>query len=109
MQAMMTEFNAERAASAKAPMLLSIGIATGEVVAGYAGTDQRASYTCIGNKVNLAARLEAHTRDAECLVLIDETTRHAVGDTVMTDTLRDVRFKGFSKPLNVYSVLQPVT
>jgi class 3 adenylate cyclase len=109
MQAMMTEFNAERVASAKAPMLLSIGIATGEVVAGYAGTDQRATYTCIGDKVNLAARLEAHTRDAECLVLIDETTRHALGETVMTDTLRDVRFKGFSKPLNVYSVLQPET
>ena len=34
----------------------------GEMVAGYTGTNERATYTCIGDTVNLASRLEAHTK-----------------------------------------------
>ena len=45
------------------------------MVAGYAGTIDRATYTCIGDTVNLAARLEAHTKVAERAILIDSATR----------------------------------
>jgi len=31
-------------------------------MAGYTGTNERATYTCIGDTVNLAARLETHTK-----------------------------------------------
>jgi class 3 adenylate cyclase len=33
------------------------------MVAGYTGTHERATYTCVGNTVNLAARLEAYTKE----------------------------------------------
>ena len=56
---MIEQFNLEREATGKAQIRIGIGIATGEVVAGYTGTQQRATYTCIGDTVNLAARLEA--------------------------------------------------
>lgn len=42
---------------------LQIGIASGEAVAGYTGTQQRAIFTCIGDIVNLASRLESHTKE----------------------------------------------
>src|SRR5450432_2951484 len=55
-------FNFEREATGKPSIKIGIGIASGEMVAGYAGTNERATYTCIGDTVNLAARLEAHTK-----------------------------------------------
>ena len=57
-------FNVERAAAGKPEIRIGIGIASGEMVAGYAGTSKRATYTCIGDTVNLAARLETHTKVA---------------------------------------------
>ena len=41
------------------PRTKALGIHTGPVIAGYTGTLQRATYTCVGDTVNLAARLEA--------------------------------------------------
>ncbi len=42
------QFNLDRALASKSPIRIGIGIATGEIVAGYAGTQQRATYTCVG-------------------------------------------------------------
>ncbi len=68
-------FNAEQAAAGKPQIRIGIGIASGEMVAGYAGTNERATYTCIGDTVNLASRLEAHTKLAARAILIDGSTR----------------------------------
>ena len=104
MLAMMTEFNLERVAGNKPEVRIGIGIATGEVVAGYAGTQERATYTCIGDKVNLAARLEAHTKVVGCDILMDETTRCALGEQPGLQAVRQVRFKGFSDPQDVHAI-----
>ena len=80
-------FNVERAAVGKPPIRIGIGIASGEMVAGYTGTNQRATYTCIGDTVNLAARLETHTREAHRDILIDTTTRAALGTQFSVEPL----------------------
>lgn len=46
------------AAQGKPALRLAIGIAGGEVVAGLAGTQQRAPSACVGEPVTLAARLK---------------------------------------------------
>ena len=99
-------FNAERAGEGKAPIAIGIGIATGEVVAGYTGTQQRATYTCVGDTVNLAARLEAHTRQAGRTVLLDAATREALGAAWPTDALGPTPFKGFADGIDVFALAQ---
>ncbi len=97
-------FNLERAAAGKAAIRIGIGIATGEVVAGYTGTQDRATYTCIGDTVNLAARLEGHTRVAGQHILIDAATHRTLGDQVPTHPLGAVPLKGKSAAVEVFAV-----
>ena len=97
-------FNLERVAAGKPPIKIGIGIASGEMVAGYAGTNERATYTCIGDTVNLASRLEAHTKVAGRAILIDGATRAALGDRVSVEALGDVPIRGKAEPVAVFSV-----
>jgi adenylate cyclase len=96
----------ERSAAQKPTIRIGIGVATGEVVAGYTGTQQRATYTCIGDTVNLAARLEAHTKSVQRTILIDAVTRHSLGAGVQLIALGDVQFKGKAGAAPVYAVAQ---
>jgi class 3 adenylate cyclase len=97
-------FNLDRVAIGKPEIRIGIGIASGEMVAGYAGTNARATYTCIGNTVNLASRLEAHTKAAARTILIDGETRATLGEHIAMEPLGAVSFKGFSAPVDVFSV-----
>src|SRR6476661_4917970 len=67
-------FSREQARAGKPGIRIGIGIASGDMVAGYTGTNQRATYTCIGDTVNLASRLEAHTKEARRPIIIDAVT-----------------------------------
>jgi adenylate cyclase len=104
---MMGLFNVDRVAAGKPPIRIGVGIATGEMVAGYTGTQQRATYTCIGDTVNLAARLEAHTKVAACPILIDEATRADLGGRFPVKALGAVAFKGKALGAEVFSVEVP--
>ncbi len=96
--------NAERAAQDRSPIAVGIGIASGEMIAGYTGTQTRATYTCIGDTVNLAARLEAHTKVAGRNILIDGDTRTALAERLPTHTLGAVVFKGKASAVEVFAV-----
>ena len=104
---MIEQFNLEREATGKAQIRIGIGIATGEVVAGYTGTQQRATYTCIGDTVNLAARLEAHTKIAGRPILVDEATQRELGAGVPTEPLGDAELKGKAAAVKVFAVALP--
>jgi adenylate cyclase len=98
-------FNQEQAARGKAQIQVGIGIASGRVVAGYTGTHHRATYTCVGDTVNVAARLESHTKVVKQPILIDEDTRRGLGDGIAVNPQGEVVMKGKTEPINVYSVL----
>jgi adenylate cyclase len=99
------QFNLERSAVSKPAIRVGIGVATGEVVAGFTGTEQRATYTCIGDTVNLAARLEAHTKVAGCGILIDDATQRALNESVPMQPLGEVPFKGKAAAVEIFAVM----
>jgi class 3 adenylate cyclase len=98
-------FNEEQAVHGKVQIRIGIGIASGRMVAGYAGTRQRAAYTCVGDTVNVAARLESHTKIVNRPILIDEATRRGLGDDIAVEPQGEVLMKGKTEPTTVYAVL----
>jgi len=101
---LVTLYNAERALEDKMPIAIGIGIATGEMVAGYTGTQQRATYTCIGDTVNLAARLEAHTKVMGRAILLDGAARAGLGPDLSPDNMGPVVFKGKREATAVWAL-----
>ncbi|HSM72885.1 MAG TPA: response regulator [Anaerolineales bacterium] len=95
----------KRTAEGKFEINIGIGIASGRVMVGYAGTQHRATYTCVGDAVNLAARIESHTREVNHPILIDSYTREYLPASIPVNSLGRIIPKGKTMPVKIYSVL----
>jgi class 3 adenylate cyclase len=104
MMDMIQLLNADRLAQGKSEIRIGIGIASGQVIAGYTGTTRRATYTCVGDTVNLAARLESHTKVVGKPILIDGVTMAALTGTIQTDPEGAYQLKGKTVEVQVFSV-----
>jgi class 3 adenylate cyclase len=98
-------FNQQQESLNKPLIKIGIGIATGEMIAGFTGTMHRAIYTCLGDTVNLAARLEEHTKIVGQPILINEVTRLGLSDDIAVEDLGVVAIRGKKEQVHVYSVL----
>jgi class 3 adenylate cyclase len=74
------------------------------VIAGYTGTQHRATYTCVGDTVNLAARLEAQTKVIGEPILIESATRTALGAAFNVKSHGVIQLKGKTVEVEVFSV-----
>ena len=97
-------FNEQRGMQNKNEVRIGIGIATGTVIAGYTGTQHRATYTCVGDTVNIAARIESHTKVTGHPILIDQYTCEGLRDSIQIDDLGEIIFKGKEQAIHVFSV-----
>ena len=97
-------FNEQRIAQNKGQIQIGIGIASGKVIAGFTGTQHRATYTCVGDAVNLAARIEDHTKVAKQPILIDQHTRAALPNDIAVEALGLVTFKGKQQAVEIFTV-----
>jgi len=80
MRDLAVQFNQERTSIGKPPIALGIGIASGEIVAGHAGTPRRAAFVCVGAAVQRAAALATEAAQRGDAVLIDASTHAALAD-----------------------------
>ncbi|HEX7036321.1 MAG TPA: adenylate/guanylate cyclase domain-containing protein [Pseudomonadales bacterium] len=88
---------------AQVPIRIGIGLASGPMVAGCIGAENRSDYTVVGARVNLAARLSSAAAAGE--ILIDEETRGRVAAVVATEPLPPLTLKGFSDPVPAHRVV----
>jgi adenylate cyclase len=101
---MIVLFNLETAACEKTPINVGIGIASGEMVAGYTGTNDRATYTCNGDTVNLTPRLETDTQVVQRAILINQATRASLSERAAVEGLRPRPFRRKAAAVEAFSV-----
>jgi adenylate cyclase len=104
MQSALVAFNAEQAAAGLPEIRIGLGVATGETVAGNIGSSQKVEYTVIGDAVNLAARLQALTKEYGRDILLAADTARAARGVARLKPICEVTIRGKSAPVDVYAV-----
>jgi adenylate cyclase len=84
---------------------IRIGLNSGPALVGNMGSEERFDYTCMGDNVNLASRLEGANKVFASRLLIGPVTYLLVKDHVVTKRLADLVVVGRSTPVRVYEVL----
>ena len=81
-----------------------VGISFGYATMGVVGYEGRVDYTANGSVVNLASRLCDEARDGQ--ILITQRAAAKLERVVETESLGELSFKGFHRPVKVFNVLK---
>jgi adenylate cyclase len=84
---------------------IGVGINHGHVVVGELGHPQRMEFTCLGDGVNLAARLESATKQFGVDILVAEEAEKLTRDQVVYRRVDLAVFKGKTQPIAVFTPL----
>ena len=98
-------FNKEVALEGVPPFGMGLGINTGSVVVGNMGSSQRFDYTCLGDTVNLASRLEGQSKPYHVKMVIGPQTYEYVKDEYLCLELDILAVKGKAIGVNIYTIV----
>lgn len=87
-----------------APLRMGVGMHTGLAQVGNAGSRRRQKYGPRGHTVNLASRVEGATKHLGVPMLISGATREALGPSLPTRRLCQVRVVGIQQPVTLYEL-----
>ena len=99
-------FNEEIAKEGVPAFGMGLGINTGTVVVGNMGSSQRFDYTCLGDSVNLASRLEGQSKPYGVKIIIGPLTYQKIQTSYNCFELDCIAVKGKKEGVRIYTVLQ---
>ena len=82
-----------------------IGLHYGEVIVGNIGASFRWDYTCIGDTVNTASRIESLTRKLNRPILVSETIYEMGKEKFVFEELGDYKVKGKTETVRIYALV----
>ena len=83
------------------PVVIGIGLNTGDVFVGNMGSEQRFDYSIVGDAVNVAARLESATKDFGVQIAVSDSIKQAAPEFLYVD-LGKISLKGKAEAMQVY-------
>ncbi len=89
------------------PMIVRIGLHTGELVAGDIGSESMLEYTVMGETVSVASRLEGANKELGTSILMSDATANLLGGIYSPRSLGKIEVRGLSEPLEVFTVGAP--
>ncbi|KAJ3327910.1 hypothetical protein HDU76_010904 [Blyttiomyces sp. JEL0837] len=98
-------FNEHRLKNGMKQIKIGVGINTGMVLSGNIGSTKRMEFSCIGDAVNLASRIEGLTKHYHTVILITENTLYETGDAFITREVDQVVVTGKSTKVGIYELL----
>ena len=105
MRRALAEFNAIQEKLGRQPVGIGIGINSGEVISGNIGSERRLEYTCIGDGVNLASRIEGVSKHYGVTIVMSEHTHREIGEEFLTRELDLVRVWGKQQPIRLFELI----
>jgi len=104
MRERLAALNEVRAGRGQKPIVIGMGLTSGEVIAGNIGSQSRMEYTVIGDTVNTASRMESLTKDNGTDFLIHSSTKEFVDGEFEFEGPIALRAKGKADDVQVYKV-----
>jgi class 3 adenylate cyclase/CHASE2 domain-containing sensor protein len=108
MQKAMIPFNEELSRRQLPHLTMRAGVSTGEMTVGDAGTPTRSDYTVLGDRVNLASRLESANKATGTLLLISDRTVDLLQDRYLVRPIGRLQVVGKDEPVMTYEPLAPI-
>lgn len=107
MHELLRELNMSLATEFGVRLAIGAGVHTGAVHVGNMGSEELLDYTCIGDNVNLASRLEGLCPKYGVDIIVSGETARRCGKDLYFRPLDTIRVKGKTHPVRICTVLRP--